>query len=220
MLSFQNDLLKTVQSDVQADYTISTADQCSNAKDSLGIAILKNYKLNNTQIEMSSNTCINVTVLNVDTIVHTITINADSSKGVSYFNIYVTPGSIVSRNFQSPDRSIQIKYYCSVPGHDSAGVNGLLIIGQQSSTAINQNDAIATLILLIFLVTMGIAALIVFIKGKSLSIGSPAKKISHSSSSIDNLAGLVCYNCNSKVIKDDVFCQNCGVNLTNEKKFD
>ena len=128
------------------NYTTSTANQCISPAETLFITGGPGEVYNVSTLSAPTSTCVKITLHNADTIIHTFTINAISANNISYFNIYSKSQQTYSSNFWTPSQAMTIKFFCSVPGHEEAGMVGTLKIVSNanansiSSPTTNQNS--------------------------------------------------------------------------------
>ena len=126
-----------------SNYTQDTPPQCNYPIKTLAVAANSgNVTYNVTTLHAPISSCITISFQNLDTIAHTFTINNDSIYNLSVFNIYLPNLGSKSLNFQTANSSVNLTYYCAVPGHDAAGQYGTLIIGNPTnSSQITQNSS-------------------------------------------------------------------------------
>ena len=177
---------------------------------------------------MPTNSCVTIIFSNLDSIDNTFTIDkvggssntsvndADlSMKQIYYFNIYLGPNSTGSSNLLTPDVSTTFKYYSAIPGHESAGQFGNLVIGNPSTGSDSSTIPTILFVILIILLTLAISYILYVIKNKSEKNSYLKSTNITKNNKFKTLTekGMMCPNCGATVFDVDKYCQLCGQNL-------
>ena len=219
----------TISKTIFSDYYTSTADICASSMMTVGISTIPGtITFNTTTLNVPTNSCVTIIFSNPDSIDNTFTIDkvggssntslndADlTMKQINYFNIYLGPNSIGSSNLLTPDVSTTFKYYSAIPGHESAGQFGNLIIGNPSTGSDSSTIPTILFVVLIILLTLGISYYLYVIKNKSdnKSYFKSTHNIKPNKFKILSEKGMICPNCGAAVFNVDKYCQLCGQKL-------
>lgn len=113
------------------NYQTNTANQCATptVTKTVGVVIGQDA-YNITKLSVPEGACVEIIFQDLDpSLAHSFTINADPTNSIALFNIYVDAGATGMSNFQAPNASITITYYCAVPGHYDSGMEGSMTVG-------------------------------------------------------------------------------------------
>ncbi len=104
------------------------ADQCTSPTMSITVEARSDLSFNVSTITLPKNTCVKITLVNSDTSSrHDFVV--DAVDGWDGIDIDTDMGETSSQLIQTPDKDLDLQFYCSVPGHREAGMEGTLKIG-------------------------------------------------------------------------------------------
>ncbi len=104
---------------------------CDNPTLTLAVSS-KNTKYNVTEIRVPKDTCVQIIYENKDNYAHDISV-AEVPNEFSGFHIHLEGIGVANTTFLTPDKDVTYLYYCTVPGHREAGMEGKLIVGEGSA---------------------------------------------------------------------------------------
>ena len=98
-------------------------DQCTTPTMSIAIEARSDLSFNVSTITLPKNTCVKITLVNADSSsFHDFVVDAQS--GWDGIDIEANEGTTNSLLVKTPDVEINTQFYCSVPGHRAAGMEG------------------------------------------------------------------------------------------------
>ena len=108
--------------------------ECINPTTEITIKAIISMKFDTGKIEVPRATCVKITIINEDSTLHDFTIDGKAGdSGIEEVYIPVADGQTNSFNVTTPDVDITFDFYCSVPGHRAAGMEGSFVVGEGSS---------------------------------------------------------------------------------------
>ncbi len=123
-----------VNATAPSDYTKDSGNLCATPTTTRFITGGPGENYNVSTLNVPVSTCVKIVFHNADTVDHTFKIDSSSSTANSTpFNIYLAGGATGNANYMTPSSSMTLKFYCAVPGHDAAGMNGNLVVGTVTS---------------------------------------------------------------------------------------
>ncbi|MCE7734108.1 MAG: hypothetical protein GPJ54_04460 [Candidatus Heimdallarchaeota archaeon] len=107
--------------------------ECSDATTEIIIKSQAGLKFDKSKIEVPRATCVKITLINEDTMEHDFTIDGKTGdSGIEEVYIPLLGGEEGSFNVTTPDADVTFDFYCSVPGHRTAGMEGSFVVGEGS----------------------------------------------------------------------------------------
>lgn len=103
-------------------------DQCTTPTEFIAVEARSDLSFNVSTISLPKDTCVKITFVNADTSAfHDLVVDAVS--GWEGFEIVAEAGETHSLLVMTPNADIDTKFYCSVPGHREAGMEGTFKVG-------------------------------------------------------------------------------------------
>ena len=126
-------LMLTVVPTTHAQTPPTAGTECSNATEFVTITSGPGIKFDKTSISVAKDTCVQITLVNADTMVHDFTIDGvGGDTGIEQVYILTDIGVTASFNVTTPNTDVTFEFYCWQPGHKAAGMVGDFVVGEGS----------------------------------------------------------------------------------------
>ena len=208
------------QAKTNFDIMNTTSDQCPTPTDFVTVSI-KGGLFNVDRLNVPADSCVRITLQNLDNIDHTFTINKvggspDLSKNdanlslqeINFFNIYAMAGSKNSSNLMTPKVSSDFEFYCEISGHEGEGEWGFLMVSEPFRNTLSSE--ILPILTLLIIAGASFVFLTIYSKKKVFLRKSPHQI------PVNNLEGDIkfqCPQCYSKMEPQETTCQKCGAKI-------
>lgn len=95
------------------------------------------FAYDKNELRVPRGVCVQLTFYNPSlTIEHDFTVDADGVEGIKRIHVSILDkndgNGVDNFNFTTPDADVTFKFYCTVQGHEAAGMRGKLIVGEGS----------------------------------------------------------------------------------------
>lgn len=105
---------------------------CDNPTETLRVGVIPgDFKFNVSEVKVGKGACLTVFFYNSDTIEHDFTVVYTNSTGdeVELIHMDAEPGTTINHTWQMPNIDMEVPFFCEVPGHREAGMEGAFILG-------------------------------------------------------------------------------------------
>ncbi|OLS28833.1 MAG: hypothetical protein HeimC2_04340 [Candidatus Heimdallarchaeota archaeon LC_2] len=107
--------------------------ECSNATEFVTITSGPGLKFDKSSISVTKDTCVQITLVNADTMLHDFAIDdVSGDNGINQVYVAADIGVTASFNVTTPNTDVTFQFYCWQPGHKAAGMVGDFIVGEGS----------------------------------------------------------------------------------------